>query len=64
MASELKRTAGYPRTDAVKRATVSTALEGGRVDAWQLERLRKYQAGEISATQLVARSKRAARRFA
>lgn len=64
MASELKRTAEYTRTDAVTRATVSTALEGGRVDAWQVERLRKYQNGEISAQQLVSRSKRAARRFA
>ena len=64
MAKELKRTTGYTRSDALSRALVSTALEGGTIDSWQAERLRKYQAGEISAKKLVSLSKRAARRFA
>lgn len=65
MADELKpRTVGYAHSDAVKRAVVSTALEGGRVDKWQVDRLEKYAKGEITGKQLVARTKRAARRYA
>jgi len=64
MAGLKKRTVGYTRAGATHRATVSTALEGGKVGSRQARRLRQYEAGEISGPQLVERSIRAAKRLA